>query len=377
MSLPLRLQATECRIGPHDTTRPSPSALKCRHLVAACLAAGLATLLAACQTLPAPPPSNGASDTATHPPAAQLPAPPVMPAPVEPPPPPLVVRPVRIGLALGGGAARGFAHVGVIKALEAHGIHPDIVVGTSAGSFVASLYAAGYSGSDLEKVAEQFNEASITDWSLPARGLLKGQALQDFVNRAVRNRPIEAMDRKLAIVATDLNRGSMMVFERGNVGMAVRASSSVPGVFQPTAIDGHDYVDGGLVSPVPAATARRLGADVVIAVDISRRPGGESTKGTFDILLQTFNIMEQVIAQAELPNADVVLHPAIDQVGSTDFRSREGAMHAGVDVVGANIEAIRRAIDHAHDVLMESARNAALSATAKGPPAGPEPAPHP
>jgi NTE family protein len=321
----------------------------------------MALLLAACQTA-APPKSGGdaaaepAEKTPSIAPSGVSPPPETSTPPPAPPPAAIAVRPVRVGLALGGGAARGFAHVGVIKALEANGIHADIVVGTSAGSFVAALYAAGYSGTELEKVAEQFNESSITDWSLPARGLLKGQALQDFVNRAVRGRPIESMNRKLGIVATDLNRGSMVVFERGNVGMAVRASSAVPGVFQPTAIDGRDYVDGGLVSPVPAAAARRMGADVVIAVDISRHPDVESTKGTMDILLQTFNIMERVIALAELPSADVVLHPAIDQVASTDFHSRDGAMRAGAEVANANIDAIRRAIEKAHQGLETAAQ---------------------
>jgi predicted acylesterase/phospholipase RssA len=132
------------------------------------------------------------------------------------------------------------------------------------------------SGPELRRVAMQFEQSSITDWSLPARGLFKGQAAAGL--RQPRGAPAAdraAADRKLAIVATDLGSGEMMVFERGNVGMAVRASSSVPGFFQPVEINGHEYVDGGLVSPVPVRTARRLGADVVIAVDMSKKPAPE------------------------------------------------------------------------------------------------------
>jgi NTE family protein len=258
---------------------------------------------------------------------------------------------LHIALALGGGAARGFAHVGVIKALEARGVHPDIVVGTSVGSFVAALYAAGYGGNELQRVAMGFEEWSIADWSLPARGLFKGEALQDFVNRQVNQRPIEKLDRKLGVVATDLNSGEMMVFERGNVGMAVRASSSVPGVFQPVSIAGHDYVDGGLVSPVPVRAARRLGADVVIAVDISRRPAAQSTTGAFDILVQTFTIMGRVIARNELPGADIVLHPALDTVGSTDFESRETAIQEGEQAVAAQWAAIGEILERARKAL--------------------------
>jgi len=180
--------------------------------------------------------------------------------------------PPKIALALGGGAARGFAHVGVIKALEAHGIVADIVVGTSAGALVGALYAGGYSGFDLQRVALQMEDTAIADWSLPDRGFIKGEALQNFVNRSVQNRTLEKLNKPFATVVTDLQSGEMVVFRTGNTGMAVRASSSVPGVFQPVLINGREYVDGGLVSPVPVRAARSLGADLVIAVDISNKP---------------------------------------------------------------------------------------------------------
>jgi NTE family protein len=327
------------------------------------LLAGIAAMLAGCQSLP-PAAVRGAAAPAAATAAAAMPAP--LPAPqpaagapsaeaaAAPPPPPS--RPLRIGLALGGGAARGFAHVGVIKALEARGIHPDIVAGTSAGSFVAALYAAGYHGLDLQRVALQFEQSSITDWSLPSRGLFKGQALQDFVNREVQQRSIEMLPRKLGVVATDLGSGEMMVFERGNVGMAVRASSSVPGVFQPVAIGGHEYVDGGLVSPVPARAARRMGADVVIAVDISKMPASQSTTGAFDILLQTFTIMGRVIAQSELQSADVILRPALGSAGSTDFSSRESLILDGEEAVAAQAGAITEALERARQAIGDAGR---------------------
>jgi NTE family protein len=274
------------------------------------------------------------------------------PGPAAPPP-----RPLRIGLALGGGAARGFAHVGVIKALEARGIHPDIVVGTSVGAFVGALYAAGLDGAELQRVALKFEESTVTDWSLPTRGLFKGQALQDFVNREVGQRPIERLPRKLAIVATDLGNGQMVIFERGNVGMAVRASSSVPGVFQPVTIGGREYVDGGLVSPVPVQTARRLGADVVIAVDVSKQPANQSTTGAFDILLQTFTIMGQVIARTELGGADVVLRPSLSKVGNTDFAAREFSITEGEQAVAAQADRIAAVLEHARQSLAGGGSN--------------------
>src|SRR5437899_922122 len=175
---------------------------------------------------------------------------------------------VKIGLALGGGAARGFAHIGVIKALEAQGIVPDIVVGTSAGSLVGALYAAGNNGFALQKLALEMDEAAISDWSVPlfakATGLLKGEALQKFVNKTVSNVPLEKLKKPFGAVATDLNTGLPILFQHGNTGLAVRASSAVPSVFQPVKIGDRVYVDGGLVSPVPAHYAREMGADFII-----------------------------------------------------------------------------------------------------------------
>ncbi|MFM8589771.1 MAG: patatin-like phospholipase family protein, partial [Limnohabitans sp.] len=198
---------------------------------------------------------------------------------------PGVAEPLRIGLALGGGAARGFAHVGVIQVLEEAGLRPHLVTGTSAGSLVAALYASGKSTEQLRQVAETMEEAAITDWVLPLfnRGALKGEALAQYVNRQVEGRAIESMAIPLGIVATDLHSGEGVVFRRGNTGTAVRASSAVPGVFLPVAVSGREYVDGGLVAPVPVRQAREMGANFVIAVDISSDPAGNPSADTFQI----------------------------------------------------------------------------------------------
>lgn len=242
-------------------------------------------------------------------------------------------RPPRVALALGGGAARGFAHVGVIKALEAQGIYPDIVVGTSAGSLVGALYAGGNNGFALHKLALEMDEAAFSDWSVPlfakATGVLKGEALQHYVNKTLNNRPLEKLKIRFAAVATDLQTGAPILFERGNAGMAVRASSAVPGVFQPVKIGGHMYVDGGLVSPVPVRFARQMGADVVIAVNISARPDAQPSTSTMDVLLQTFAIMGHSINQYELKEADIVIQPQLGGMKGHDFAGRNLAILAG------------------------------------------------
>lgn len=257
-------------------------------------------------------------------------APPVRTAPTQ----------LRVALALGGGAARGFAHVGVIKALEAQGIQPEIVAGTSAGSLVGALYAGGYSGFELQRLALAMDDSILSDWSLPDRGVIKGEALQNYVNTTLAHRPIEKLMKVLAIVATDLQSGEETVFRTGDTGMAVRASSSVPGLFQPVRIGGRDYVDGALVGPVPVRAARGLGADIVIAVDISSRPQLARTQTSVDVLLQAFNIMAHTIAGKDLEQADIVVRPNVGGIAGTDFQARHLAILEGERAVAQILPAL-------------------------------------
>lgn len=252
---------------------------------------------------------------------------------VAPVVPQKITRPIKIGLALGGGAARGFAHIGVIKVLEAQGIVPDIVVGTSAGSLVGALYAAGNNGYALNKLALEMDEAAISDWSMPlfakTSGVLKGEGLQNYVNKIVASQPLEKFKIPFGAVATDLNSGLPILFRRGNAGLAVRASSSVPGLFQPVRIGAHLYVDGGLVAPVPVRFAREMGADFVIAVNISTQPDVQAASSSLEVLLQTFAIMGQSINRFELKEADIVIHPDLGTMGGNDFAGRNAAILAG------------------------------------------------
>ncbi|MBV8664962.1 MAG: patatin-like phospholipase family protein [Burkholderiaceae bacterium] len=282
----------------------------------------------------------------TTPPTAPVTAPVVV---AQTPPPPKPPRKIKIGLALGGGAARGFAHIGVIKALEAQGIYPDIVVGTSAGSLVGALYAAGNDGFTLNKLALTMDESAIADWSVPffssTSGVLKGEALQEYVNRTVKNLPMEKMKIPFGAVATDLRTGAPVLFQRGNTGVAVRASSAVPGVFQPVTIGDHTYVDGGLVAPVPVNFARAMGADFVIAVNISSQPEAQTANSTLQILLQTFAIMGQSINHYELKGADVVIQPGLGAMKGSDFDSRNVAVLAGEQATAIALPEIKRKLE--------------------------------
>ncbi len=272
-------------------------------------------------------------------------SPPAAPAPPFPEPvPPRPLRPPRIGLALGGGAARGFAHIGVIQVLEEAGIRPDLVVGTSAGSLVATLYASGKSGPELAKLAITMDESAITDWGFPGRGLIRGEALARYVREQTGGKLIEQFGLPLGVVATDLDNGQAVLFQRGDPGLAVRASSAVPAVFQPVKIGAREYVDGGLVSPVPVRFARQMGAELVIAVDISNAPEGNPTGDMMRLLLQTFAIMGRSINQFELKEADLVLRPKLTGTSGADFTVRKQTIEAGREAALAQLGALRQRI---------------------------------
>ena len=274
-------------------------------------------LLAACATVP-PPVKPVLPVTESSPPVA----------PTTPPPPKKIPK---LGLALGGGAARGFAHIGVLQVLEEEGIKPSLVVGTSAGSVVASFYASGKTGQQLQWLADTMDETQFTDWANPfsGRGILRGEALGKYINSQLNGMKIEDMKLPLGIVATDLRTGDGILFRRGDVATAVRASSAVPSVFEPVQIAGKDYVDGGLVSPVPVRYARQMGADLVLAIEISSRPEDAKTTDMLKVLLQTFSIMGKSISQLELAQADVVVRPALPDIGSTEFSARKKSIEAG------------------------------------------------
>lgn len=308
----------------------------------------LVTLLAAC--------GGGA--------AVQEPSP--APRPIAPEAP---VPAPKIGFALGGGAAKGFAHIGAIKMLEANGIRADVVAGTSAGSVVGALYASGMDPFRMQERAVALDESTLRDVRLFSGGLVQGQALQDYVNTEVGRRPIERMSKPFAAVATRLDTGDRVVFVRGNTGQAVRASSSVPGVFEPTRIGQHAYVDGGVVSPVPVDAARQLGADLVIAVDISSKAGGRTPTGMAGIVNQSITIMGQTLGRQELERADVVIRPQVDEIGPVSFEQRNAAILEGERAALAALPAIRTRLAQIERTRRDTASREAAARAAREAPA--------
>jgi len=261
-------------------------------------------------------------------------------------PDPRETQPRKVALVLGAGAAKGFAHVGVIKILEANRVPVHMIVGTSVGSLVGSLYAYGYPAYDIQRVAMGLSKAEIADLTVPDNGFVKGEKLEAYVNRMVRGTPMEGMRIPFHAVATDIGSGQEMVFGKGNTGAAVRASCSIPGIFRPVKIGDRTYVDGGVVSPVAVDAARRLGADAVIAVDISGEVDGTVPDGTLDTIFQSINIMYARIAADQLSRADVVIRPRVGHIASGDFTRRHEAILEGEKAAQAALPKIQALLVH-------------------------------
>jgi NTE family protein len=266
-----------------------------------------------------------------------------MPKAIPPPLPP--PKPAKVAVVLGAGASKGFAHIGVLKVLESQKIPIHLIVGTSAGSVVGSLYASGIDAFQLQTMAIALLKDDVVDLTLPDNGFIRGERLENFINKTVRQTPLEQLKIPFRAVATNLQTGEEIVFATGNTGRAVRASCSIPGVFQPVRIGDKAYVDGGVVSPVAVEAARRAGADVVIAVDISAGVAVTVPQGILDTILQSIDIMYAKIATAQLKNADVVIRPKVSHIGSSDFEKRNEAILEGEKAATLALPQIRQILD--------------------------------
>ena len=239
-------------------------------------------------------------------------------------------RSPRIGIALGAGSARGFAHIGVLQALEEAGISPTVVTGSSAGSLVGVFYAAGFTPWQMQDVALKVRDIDVADLTTGnKRGMISGRSLQRLVNGFVKDVPIEKMPRQFGAVSTDLDSGETVVLRQGDPGAAVMASCSIPGVFIPSTYKGRELVDGGLTSPLPVKVARDLGADYVIAVDVGTQPGQSQRSGLYEIILQSFEIMVRSLARLEGQTADLLIRPDTGRFASSDFAARKDLIEAG------------------------------------------------
>lgn len=232
-------------------------------------------------------------------------------APLALPTPPRLDPTPRIALVLGSGGPRGYAHIGVLRVLEEAGIEPDLVVGSSVGALIGAFWASGLSATDIDKRSFEGGPLTVFDPSPFAdRGWIRGQKLQDYVNRGVGGRRIEQLPRRLIVTAARRTDKAGRYFATGNTGVAVRASGAMPGIISPVGIAGVEYEDGDEAYPVPVSAARAAGAQFVIAVDVSARPG--TTPASASAAMRERDRRRRTRIDPEVALADFLFHPALD-----------------------------------------------------------------
>lgn len=235
----------------------------------------------------------------------------------------------KIGLALSGGAVLGIAHLGVIKALEEQNISFDIIAGTSAGSLVGAFLAAGYSASDLYFMAKKLSWDDIGKVTIPTKGLLNSQALQDFIDKELKGLQIEQLQKKYAAIAVDLTHGKQIIFDSGPVSEAVRASCAIPGVFTPLIKDNQVIVDGGILNFLPSDVAREMGADYVIGIKLVPSISAERPpQNIIQILINSFTLALSQIAE-HAPAGDITIAPDLHGLNPHDFKQADELFERG------------------------------------------------
>jgi NTE family protein len=252
----------------------------------------------------------------------------------------------RIALVLGGGSAKGFAHVGVIRVLEQEKIPIHMIVGTSVGSLIGGIYAANPDSFQLEWTAFKIDRNDVLDPSIMSSkfGPIQGVRLENFVEQAVKVKKIEDTKIPFYPIATDLNTGETIVLEKGSIAKAVRASSSIPGIFVPVTFDNRLLVDGGVTDNIACDVARNKGADIVIAVNISKDIREPNITSLIDVVGQSASIMMHEISKSRLKYADVVIEPNTKGAGMFDFSQKKPLMDEGIKSAKDAIPKIRELI---------------------------------
>ena len=239
------------------------------------------------------------------------------------------MRDPKIGLALGSGGARGFAHIGLLKELDKEGIKVDCIAGSSMGALMGSFYASGSDLELLEKVSLQFKRKYFLDWTVPKMGFVAGKKIEEYIRLFTKNKKLEDLSIPLAVIATDIERGEKVVFKDGPVYEAVRASIAVPGIFVPKRIGGRLLVDGGVIDRVPVSVVREMGADIVIACDVSSSHEESKVESIYDVIMKSLDILQMEVVKARGIKADVTIDPAVKMYNSMAFTNIPEIIEAG------------------------------------------------
>jgi len=254
-------------------------------------------------------------------------------------------RKPKLGLALGSGGARGFAHIGVLKVLEAHGIEIDMLAGSSMGSLIAAVYANGIEPHMMEKLALNLKRKHWLDLTVPSMGFVSGEKIKQLIRLLTHGKRIEELRKPLAIVATDIETGERVVFREGPVDQAVRASISIPGIFVPERVGDRLLVDGGVIDRVPVTVTREMGADIVIAVDVAQYEMKMKVTTIFDVIAQAIDVMEREILRHRMLSADLVIRPDVGHYSSIAYTGVEEIIAEGERTGQEHVERIKELIE--------------------------------
>lgn len=252
----------------------------------------------------------------------------------------------KIGLALGSGGAKGFAHVGVIKVLKEAGIPIDMIAGSSMGALVAVFYAAGSDVDRLYQIAKLFKRKYYLDFTVPKMGFISGKRVKDMIRALTYNRRLEELDIPTAVVATDILTGEKVVMTEGPIAEAVRGSISIPGIFVPEKMGDRLLVDGGVIDRIPVSVVKSLGADLVIAVDVSSNKVQGDVTTIYDVIMQSIEIMQHELVHHRQIASDLMMHPAVDRFNSRAFTDLEEIIAVGEEEARKHIDAIRALIEN-------------------------------
>jgi NTE family protein len=250
----------------------------------------------------------------------------------------------RIGVALGGGFARGIAHIGVLRVLEAHGIPVDFIAGTSVGALIAATYASGTHLAEMERQGNATHFRDFGRWTLSRMGMASNEPLEDFLRKFTPAREFSEMKIPLSIVATDLLSGESVHFTEGEIGPALRASCAYPGLFLPVQYQGRILVDGFLTETVPSPAARQLGAEVVIGVHLEPGLLDSKPRNTIEVISRSFSIIQMAATQTWRSTTDVLLEPEVHHVLWDDFAKTPQLVAAGEAAALAAMPQIKAAI---------------------------------
>lgn len=260
-----------------------------------------------------------------------------------------IMRRPKIGLALGSGGARGYAHIGVLKVLEKHQIPIDFIAGTSMGSFVGVLYANGINIELLGKLVSHMKRKNLIDLVVPKRGLIRGTLIKEMVRLLTHGKRLEQLAIPTAVVATDLILGERVVFREGPADDAVRASISIPGIFEPVELEGKLLVDGAVLDRVPISVVREMGADIVIAVDVGPAELNKDVRTIFDVISQTLDIMERETSKYRGIQPDVLIRPEVGSHGITQFENVDWLINQGEESAQSMVSQIIQLVENWED----------------------------